>query len=283
MADIFISYASEDRELAAALAGKLTSRGYSVWWDHHLVGGSQFRDVIHEQLKSSRVTLVIWTAHSLKSAWVKDEADEALRLNKIIPLFSDDLQPTDVPLGHRSNHILPLKDFEGLLRALRTALGGSQKLAPEHALRTGGLAMAEATSLAWRYSYEYGLHIAICFILVPIVVDLLNRVPASIMDNPVPGFSIWIQLGIFFGCLGWSSFIAALARLRYDSGVFLAIMVVMLILLLVYLFVPSGATWEYYANNFKLGIRGFLVLGGLLWLFFFVRNVRALAAGRADT
>ena len=280
MADIFISYAAEDRELAAALAGKLTSRGYSVWWDHHIVGGAQFRDVIHDQLQASKVSIVIWTPSSVKSSWVKDEADEALAKNKLIPVMSGDTNVSQVPLGHRSTHLLQIKDFDGLLRAVRTHIGGTDKLTPERAIRKGGQAFAEATTLAWRYSYEYGLHIAICFILVPIVVDVMNRLPKSFLDNPVPGFDIWVQLGIFFGCLGWSSLISSLLRLRYDSGVFLAIMIGMLITLLVYLFVPTGKTWEYYSSNFLFGIRAFLFLGGILWLGFLGSKLRSLLATR---
>ena len=33
MADIFISYASEDRNKAEELAETLRARGWSVWWD----------------------------------------------------------------------------------------------------------------------------------------------------------------------------------------------------------------------------------------------------------
>ena len=279
MADIFISYASEDRELAAALAGKLTSRGYSVWWDHHIVGGAQFRDVIYEQLQTSKVSIVIWTPHSIKSAWVKDEADEALKAKKLIPLLSGIADVSQVPLGHRSTHLLQLKDFDAVLRAVRTNLGGTERLTPDRAIRKSGQAFAEATTLAWRYSYEYGLHIAICFIVVPIVVDLMRLLPSAVLDK-VPKFDIWVQLGIFFGCLGWSSLISTILRLRYDSGVFLAIVVGMLITLLVYLFVPPGTTWEYYSANLLFGIRIFLFVGGLMWLAFLVAKVRRLLAGQ---
>ena len=275
MSDIFISYASEDRELAAALAGKLTSRGYSVWWDHQLVGGSQFRDVIHKELNEARSVIVLWTEHSVSSAWVKDEADEALRLRKLLPLRGDRIEATQVPLGQRGSHIIPLSEFDKIIRTLRTNISGGQDLTPEAAIRKSGLAVAEAATRTLRYSYEYGLHIVICFVLAPIIIDILNRIPQPLLDHPVPGFSIWINLGIFFGCLGWSSLFAHLLKRRYYFGIFLVIMLIMLLTMLVYIFTPGGDAWAYYSRNFLLGIRIFLVGGGLLWVLLFVVRIRA--------
>ena len=40
MADIFISYKSEERALPEALASDLRAAGYSVWWDVDLLGGA---------------------------------------------------------------------------------------------------------------------------------------------------------------------------------------------------------------------------------------------------
>lgn len=47
MADIFISYASEDRGRAEILAIKLQEQGWSVWWDRDLPFGRPFDEVIH--------------------------------------------------------------------------------------------------------------------------------------------------------------------------------------------------------------------------------------------
>jgi adenylate cyclase len=46
MADIFISYASEDREAAARLAGALEDRGWSLWWDPEIPPGESWDDMI---------------------------------------------------------------------------------------------------------------------------------------------------------------------------------------------------------------------------------------------
>jgi hypothetical protein len=35
----FISYASEDRDLAQKLAGSIDACGWSVWWDRKIIAG----------------------------------------------------------------------------------------------------------------------------------------------------------------------------------------------------------------------------------------------------
>ena len=42
MADVFISYAAENRAAAARLAQALEHAGRTVWWDHQLRSGSDF-------------------------------------------------------------------------------------------------------------------------------------------------------------------------------------------------------------------------------------------------
>ncbi len=42
MADIFLSYASEDRERVQPLAEVLEGQGYSVWWDTRIGVATSF-------------------------------------------------------------------------------------------------------------------------------------------------------------------------------------------------------------------------------------------------
>ena len=50
MANIFISYASEDRNKAEELAQALGTRGLSVWWDRKIPLGKSFDEVIEKAL-----------------------------------------------------------------------------------------------------------------------------------------------------------------------------------------------------------------------------------------
>jgi hypothetical protein len=45
MADVFLSYAREDRATASLIAGALTSRGWSVWWDRKIAPGHTFGSI----------------------------------------------------------------------------------------------------------------------------------------------------------------------------------------------------------------------------------------------
>ena len=74
MADVFVSYASEDREKAAEVARILEARQLTVWWDRKITLGLSFDEVIERELLACRSAIVIWTAHSVASKWVRREA-----------------------------------------------------------------------------------------------------------------------------------------------------------------------------------------------------------------
>ena len=72
--DIFISYASEDREVAEALDKALSARGYSVWRDRgQLTLGDSLTTKINEGLAASRFGIVILSAAFLRKNWPQAE------------------------------------------------------------------------------------------------------------------------------------------------------------------------------------------------------------------
>jgi hypothetical protein len=82
MADIFISYANEDRETVARLARFLESVGWSVWWDRRIPAGRTWRSVLQEALRDMRCMIALWSRDSVESSWVAEEAEEARKLGK---------------------------------------------------------------------------------------------------------------------------------------------------------------------------------------------------------
>lgn len=58
MADIFISYSSEDKRRVEALVRALEQKGWSVWWDRRIPAGTSFDEVIHEALKAAKSVVI---------------------------------------------------------------------------------------------------------------------------------------------------------------------------------------------------------------------------------
>ena len=111
MADIFISYANEDRETAGHLARALESAGLSVWWDRRIPAGRTWRAVLEEALQGMRCLIVLWSENSLKSPWVLEEAEEARRLEKLLfPVLIEHVAP---PVGFRAIQAANLIDWDG--------------------------------------------------------------------------------------------------------------------------------------------------------------------------
>jgi hypothetical protein len=110
MRDIFISYARQDRTRAEAIARALEDQGWSVWWDWNIPAGKTFRQVIQEQLDKARCVIVLWSATSVTSKWVIEEASEGEERGILVPVFIEKVRP---PLGFRSIHAADLVGWEG--------------------------------------------------------------------------------------------------------------------------------------------------------------------------
>src|ERR1700761_1633369 len=99
MADVFISYAKKDRAYADELAKFLGEVGLTTWWDAELVGGQDFRDRITKEIDESKVTIVIWSPNSIKSAFVVDEADHARQAGKLLSSVVPNFKLDRLPMG----------------------------------------------------------------------------------------------------------------------------------------------------------------------------------------
>jgi len=98
MADIFISYDSDDRPRVQPLAEALEKQGWSVFWDRTILPGRDFAKVIEEELEQAKSVVVLWSHNSIASKWVKDEAAEGDKRGILVPVFIDDVQ---APMGMR--------------------------------------------------------------------------------------------------------------------------------------------------------------------------------------
>jgi tetratricopeptide (TPR) repeat protein len=123
MADIFISYARADCDFARRLSAYLEDAGLTVWWDMSLQPGQVFGDEIERRIGEARHVIVIWSATSVKSDFVQDEADVARKQNKLVPIRIDGCEP---PIGFRRYHTHTVSAWPGDLAPLLAAVGGGK-------------------------------------------------------------------------------------------------------------------------------------------------------------
>lgn len=123
MADIFLSYARKDRAKVARLVKALEGAGYSIWWDRHIDGGSEFSADIERELGAADAVVVAWSKDSVASHWVRDEAGMALAAGKLVAISLDGTAP---PIGFKQIHAIDMSgaDSEEILqRSLAGKLG----------------------------------------------------------------------------------------------------------------------------------------------------------------
>jgi len=129
MADLFLSYASQDRELARNLAARLGKQGWTVWWDRKIQAGAWFDRAIEREIEQARGVIVLWSIHSVESDWVRAEARSGRERQILIPVLVDEvriplefngIQAASWPRNHRGSDA---QDLAMLFEAVRLILG----------------------------------------------------------------------------------------------------------------------------------------------------------------
>lgn len=112
MHDVFVSYASDDRDRVSALVEALQTDGLDIWWDKRLVVGNSFPEKIQEALENSKCIVVCWSKAALARDrdWVRGEAEQARKGRKAISVRLDE---TEVPVPFNIHHIVDLRGWNG--------------------------------------------------------------------------------------------------------------------------------------------------------------------------
>ncbi len=85
MADIFLSYASEESNIAITLVQLFECEGWSCWWDRPNISlGEDFRPIIRDEIDKASVVLVLWSSAARRSKWVDWEVEQAKRDKKLL-------------------------------------------------------------------------------------------------------------------------------------------------------------------------------------------------------
>jgi hypothetical protein len=126
MKEIFLSYSRLDSSTVQALAGGLEEKGVSVWIDRSgIEEGDAYDTQIEDAIAQTRVVIVVWSQHSVRSHWVRAEAAYALSKHKLVPIAIDKSEP---PLQFHHIQTIEFHGWNGAghdeaLTRLLTALG----------------------------------------------------------------------------------------------------------------------------------------------------------------
>ena len=140
----FLSYASRDRPQIAGLRDFLVGHGVPVWWDQDIPAGASWRSDIAEQLRAARAVITFWTAESVASKAVIEEASTAQAAGRLVHVRLDDAV---LPYGFGETQYVDLRDWDGTathpqMRKLLQAL--QDKLGPPDATKMAERLMAAA-------------------------------------------------------------------------------------------------------------------------------------------
>lgn len=166
---VFVSYARPDAKAARAVIACLEQAGFKVWWDGLIPGGERFSAQISQALERAAVVVVLWSADSLQSNWVQDEAAWGRDHRCLVPISLDGSEP---PLGFRQFQSLDISrggakasnpEMQRALRAIAgmlgrdpeavTAPGASSRVSRRGILVGGGLVAAGAVGVGvWQFT-----------------------------------------------------------------------------------------------------------------------------------
>jgi hypothetical protein len=127
MAEIFISYAREDKDFVQRLCRAFEKKGRDAWIDlEGIVPSAEWRREIFEAIEAADAIIVVMTPHSAASATCTAEIAHALKNNKrIIPLLREDVDDGNLPDAVSDRQWLFFKDsddFEASLSKLLVAI-----------------------------------------------------------------------------------------------------------------------------------------------------------------
>jgi hypothetical protein len=150
---VFVSYSHEDRDRVAPLVKRLRRRRWEVWWDRENRIGVEWRDVIEDRLRHAGCVVVVWTRRSVKSRWVRNEAERAADRGVLVPVRLDDVKQ---PIGFDELQYADLVGWRGerhqelnrLVKAVAALLAGALEVDPWPSLLNGSAISREGVSEA---------------------------------------------------------------------------------------------------------------------------------------
>jgi hypothetical protein len=93
MVDVVICYSRENQATARQLAEGISRLGYEVWRDEEAGTEAESTERVTDKIAGAKAAIVIWSASSAASEWIKSEAILARGMKRLIQASADDKPP----------------------------------------------------------------------------------------------------------------------------------------------------------------------------------------------
>lgn len=114
MADVFISYARQERDRAEQIKSKLDELKLDLFFDIESIdGGAAFPVVLTKALDGSRAVLACCSPYYFTRPWCMSEAHEGATRGILVPVILERFERTAPPLNLRGLNFLDLSDWSG--------------------------------------------------------------------------------------------------------------------------------------------------------------------------
>ncbi|HEU4956052.1 MAG TPA: TIR domain-containing protein [Sphingomicrobium sp.] len=181
MAEVFISYARANEDVARRVASGLKASGFEAWWDDQLPTHRAYTDIIEQRLRSAAAVVVLWSKDAAQSQWVRAEADFARTENKLVQAQLDGTLP---PMPFNQIQCADLTSWRGnrkhrgwtkLVDGVTAVVSGASPQATEPAPVKSRLRMDRRSAMA---------AMAMLLLLVVAAIFFLPRMIGSSNDKP---------------------------------------------------------------------------------------------------
>jgi hypothetical protein len=98
---------------------QLQAEGFSTFWDQDVIAGDAFMKRISDALDASSAVVVVWSAASKRSEFVKAEALRAFGDKKLVQLNVPGFNTADLPEPFKRIQCIPIDDRGALLKAFQ--------------------------------------------------------------------------------------------------------------------------------------------------------------------
>lgn len=116
---VFISYKSEEKEVADLVKNTLESNGFSCWIAPECIPyGGKYSAEIPAAIKDSKVFVLILSSNSMRSNWVEKELDSAINKKKVIIPFRIDNADFSDSFDFYLNNVQRIEAYKRIKAAL---------------------------------------------------------------------------------------------------------------------------------------------------------------------